>query len=269
MNTRKPLTRLVLLASLTLLAACSHEYNSGAGEEMQEMPASVSARETSDPAAMLAYEHHIGIKLPAEQISERLTAAREACANAKFGECHILKIHQSQSISSLTVRVLPAGVEPLIALAGEAGNITSRYTSAEDLSQAVKDNRQQQAQLAAYAKRMEEISRRPNITVADLMTLAREQADVQQQLDELSQAAAQQQRRIDTNLLTLNFSEVNADSTWRDFTGSLGDLLLRSSTDALSVLAYGLPFLLLLFPVALLWRWAWRRFVSRKAKAAP
>jgi hypothetical protein len=264
MNAPKPLAHILFLATLTLLAACSQEYH--LGTVVDEAPG-----ETSAPTAMLAYEHRIDIKLPAEQIPQRLKAAREACATAQFGECHILNIDQNQYSSRLTVRVLPAGVEPLIALAGEAGNITSRHTSAEDLSRAVTDNRQQQAQLAAYAKRMDELSRRADITVADLITLAREQASVQQQREGLAQEATQQQRRIDTNLLTLNFSEANTNSTWRDFTDSLGNLLhklLKGITDALSLVAYGLPFLLLLFPVLLLWRWAWRRFVGRK-KAAP
>jgi ABC-type transporter Mla subunit MlaD len=118
---------------------------------------------------------------------------------------------------------------------------------------------------------MEELARRPDIKVADLITLAREQASVQQQLESLTQEAAQQKRRIDTNLLTLHFSDANADSVWREFRQSLGKLLgnlLEGTANALVALAYGLPFLLLFFPVLLLWRWAWRRVVGRK-KAAP
>ncbi|MDR1888459.1 MAG: DUF4349 domain-containing protein [Zoogloeaceae bacterium] len=262
MSAWKKLARIALPATLTLLAACSQQHEYG----------SAPASETSAPAAMLAYEHSVDIELPAEQIPQRLSAAREACATAKFGECHILNINQDQYRSGLTVRVLPAGVEPLIALAGEAGNITSRHTRAEDLSQAVTDNRQKQAQLAAYAKRMDELSRRPDITVADLITLAHEQASVQQQRETLLQESTQQQRRIDTNLLTLNFSDADSDSVWRDFSQSLGKLLenlLEGTANALTVLAYSLPFLLLLFPLLLLWRFAWRRIVGRKTKTAP
>jgi hypothetical protein len=45
--------------------------------------------------------------------------------------------------------------------------------------------------------------------------------------------------------------------------------LLKGSPDALSLLAYALPFLLLLFPMLLIWRWAWRSVAGRKTKAAP
>ena len=266
MNTQKHLTHITLLAALTLLAACNQQYEYGAVAERAEAPAS----ETSASAAMLAYEHRVNIELPAEQIPQRLTAAREACAQAKFGECHILNIRQDKYASSLTVRVLPAGVEPLIALAGEAGKVASRHTSAEDLSEAVKDNRQQQARLTAYAKRLDELTRRSNITVAELIELAREQASIEQQLESLSQASRTQQRRIDTNLLTLNFSDTKVDTGWRDFGQALGDLLeklLKGTAVALSLLVYGLPFLLLFFPVLLLWRFAWRRFVGRKKVA--
>jgi hypothetical protein len=256
------ITRVILPTALAMLTACSQELRLGA---VVDAPAAAHA--TFAPAAMLAYEHSLSIKLPAERIPERLLAAREACATARFGECHILNITQSQYYASLTVRMLPAGVEPLIALAGEAGEITSRSTRAEDLSEAVKDNRQKQAQLDAYAKRMEELSRRHDIGVADLITLAREQASVQQQRDTLRQESAQQQRRIDTNLLTLDFSDANRQSVWRDFSDSLGDLLaqlLSGIANALSLLAYGLPFLIIFFPVLILGRWAWRRVFRRK-----
>jgi hypothetical protein len=246
---------MALLASLTILTACSqapefNDYRSGA---------SASPVGESAPGAMLAYAHSLRIELPAAQIPERLSAAREACATARFGECHILKIQQGGYTSSLTVRVLPAGVEPLVALAGEAGKITSRNTSAEDLTEAVKDNQQKQDRLDAYAKRMDELSRRADIKVSDLIELAREQASVQQQREALLQESAQQQRSIDTNLLTLDFFEANASSPWRHlFKDLLDHQLVEGVGDMLKLLAYGLPFLLLLFPVALLWRWAWR-----------
>jgi hypothetical protein len=186
-----------------------------------------------------------------------------------------MDLQQNPNNASLTVRVLPAGVEPLIALAGETGKIASRSTRAEDLSEAVKDNRQKQAQLEAYAKRMDELSRRNDIGIDDLIRLAHEQASVHEQRDALRQEAAQQQRRIDTNLLTFRFSADASDKSkaiWRDFSDSLGNLLeqlLRGIANALLLLAYTLPFLIIFFPVLILGRWAWRRVFRRKAKAAP
>jgi hypothetical protein len=266
MNIRKQLGCMAVLASLTILTACSRalEFDDNGGG------ASATPVGESAPGAMLAYTHDIRIELPAAQILERLSAAREACATARFGECHILKIKQGGYASSLTVRVLPAGVEPLITLAGEAGKITSRNTSAEDLTEAVKDNQQKQAHLDAYAKRMDELSQRADIKVSDLIELAREQASVQQQREALLQESAQQQRRIDTNLLTIDFFEANASSPWRHLFDDLLDRQLAGGIgDALKLLAYGLPFLLLFFPVALLWRWVWRRVTGRGKKAAP
>jgi hypothetical protein len=256
--------RIALPTALALLTACGQESRLGA---VVNAPAS----ETFAPNAMLAYEHTLDIELPAERISERLSAAREACVTAKFGECHILSIRQDQYGASISMRAPPAGIEPLIALASKTGKITSRNTRAEDLSEAVKDNRQKQARLEAYAKRMDEISRRADIKVADLMTLAQEQASVQQQYETLRQESAQQQRRIDTNLLSFSFSDANNKSVWRDFRQSLGNLLerlLSGIADALALLAYGLPFLIGFFPVLLLWRWMWRRVVRHKEKVA-
>jgi hypothetical protein len=216
---------------------------------------------------MLAYEHRLRVELPAGQVAGRLESAREACETARFGLCHILSIQQEQNASAyLSVRVLPAGVEPLIALArGEDGEVMRRETRAEDLADAVTDNRQQTAQLAAYAERLEALAKRPGIGVSDLISLAREQADVQQKRDALQQEGAQQQRRIDLHLLEIHFAEEGAgeDSFWKKIP-DLGGHFSQGIYEALRLTMYGFPFLVLFFVAIVLWRWAWRLLFRRK-----
>jgi hypothetical protein len=251
---------------LATLASCSQESQHDAA---QTTAASTTGRGISAPDALLAYEHRLRVELPAKEMPERMKALREACAQARFGVCHILNIMESEESASLTMRVQPEGVEHLIALSGTGGKIAFRETLAEDLAEAVIDNRQKQARLGAYAERLDVLSKRPQITVADLITLAREQSDVQQQQEGLQKESAQHKLRIDTHLLAVNFVDTQIHSSWRRFKlfpDRLIDHFSEGVTDALSLLIYALPFLCLAFPFLLFWRYAWRRVTGGRAK---
>jgi hypothetical protein len=253
---------LLALLLLTMLTACS-QYNSDR--------AVAASGEMSPPEAMLAYEHQLRIELPAEKIPERMKAVHEACVQARFGTCRILGLLQEGKSAFLTVRVLPAGVEPLIALSGSGDEIASRKTTAEDLAEAVIDNRQKEARLSVYAERLETLSKRPQITVADLITLAREQSDVEQQREALQKESTQQKLRIDTHLLSIDFISASEHSSWRRLDLSLERLLghfLEGTENALTALAYALPFIILAFPLLILWRYAWRRVFGAWKKTA-
>ncbi|WP_111981736.1 DUF4349 domain-containing protein [Dyella jiangningensis] len=244
--------------AVLLLAGCSRK---------QEVAPATLTGEAAKAGAKLAYEHAVGIELPKAQIDARVGAVREACETQRFGACNVLRITQGEWRSSLVVRATPGAVEPLVGMAGQGGKFVSRETHAEDLADAVNDNQRKQAQLDAYARRLDELASRRDLAVADLMALSHEQAQVQQQRESLQGEAAMQQRRLDTNLLELDFHDADAGSRGHRLSASLSgllDQLIEGVGDALSAVAYGLPFLLLALPLALAWRWAWRRIVRRR-----
>ncbi|WP_233874779.1 DUF4349 domain-containing protein [Paraburkholderia adhaesiva] len=179
-----------MIVWLPMLAACSKKLE----PTSMEATSAPVAGETPKAGALLAYEHSISINMPVAQISGRVSAVREACDSARFGACNVLRIEQSDRDASLTVRVVPAGVEPLSGLASQGGAISSRETSAQDLSEAVADNRRQREQLDAYATRLGELAQRKDLAVADLIAVSREQAQVQTQQATLEKEATQQQR---------------------------------------------------------------------------
>lgn len=251
--------RLLVFVGLVLpaLVACSRK---------QEVTPQGIPGQTSKPGAMLAYEHTLSIGLPSAQIPARVTAAREACDASRFGACTVLRIEQDGPRATLLVRIVPSGVEPLTKLAAQDGTVMSRESHAEDLADAVQDNQRKQAQLDTYAAHLDELASRKDLGVSDLIALARERAQVQTERESLLNEAAQQKRRIETNLLTMRFSDSDLESRGHRLGGSFGrllDELVDGVGDALSMLAYGLPFLLLLLPVCLVWLWAWRRLTAR------
>ncbi|WP_068826234.1 DUF4349 domain-containing protein [Pseudomonas sp. BMS12] len=250
-----------LLVLLLALAGCSDKGGEEYGAAIQG--------EQNKPGSYLAYEHSVGIELPAERIAERLTATRQACLEERFGACSLIGAEQSSGqypSGELTLRIVPAGVEKISAFAAEGGEQVRRFTRAEDLAQAVADNRQQREQLLRQQQTLQQYQQRTDLSVSDLLALARELAAVEVQLQALDQQAAQQQRRLDTNLLTLNFSSRYQRSRMGQIGEAAGNLLDNFTEGCVAVLefiGYGLPFLILLFPLALLLRGLWRRLTQR------
>lgn len=243
---------LLLLGVLQAICGCS--------KKQEVSPAPVSG-EQSKSGAMLAYEHTLRIKLPEAKIADRLAEARQACESDRFGACNVLRIRQDEHSASLVVRIVPDGVEPMAKLASQDGTVGYRQTRAEDLADVVTDNRRQRDLLEKQAQHLADLAARKDMAVADLIALSHEQASVESQLQSLQAAGANQQRRLDTNRLELEFDSSDARSgrIGIGFSG-LPDEVADGVVDALGLLGYGLPFLILAFPLAMLWRRLWRRF---------
>jgi hypothetical protein len=254
---------LSLLGMLLVLAGCSKK---------QEVSPAPTSGEKAKAGAMLAYEHMLHIRLPGAEIAGRLAAARQACETARYGACNVLRIEQGEHDAELVVRIAPEGVEPMVKLAAQGGTVGLRQTTAEDLADAVNDNQRQRDLLEKHAQHLAELAARKDIAVTDLIALSHEQASVESQLQSLQAIAANQQRRLDTNRLELHFDDIDANSrsgrVGSGFSGLL-DEATEGTTDALGMLGYGLPFLILAFPLGLLWRWLWRRFTRRERSQKP
>ncbi len=259
-GTTQPLL-LILLAALAL-AGCSPKEHSRA---------TVINGEQGRAGAQLAYEHELTLALPGALLAPRMQATREACESARFGACNILGITEDGNGGEIILRIAPTGVEPMVALAAEGGTLGQRITTAEDLADAVADVRRRQDRLQAQQQRLDELAKRKDISVSDLIALTKEQAGVENELQALAQVAAGQQRRLDTNRVTLNFRSsdgANQPSRFSRIFSNLGDNLVDGTADALERASYVLPFVILAFPVMWLWVWLWRRFVVAGRRTA-
>lgn len=259
---------LPLLLALTALVGCSQPGSDAGG-------AAAFKGEASKPGAFLAYEHQVSIHLAAEAVAPRLAATREACNDGRFGSCELLAIEQNQGgyrAGQLVLRIVPEGVEKIVALAAEGGELQSRTTRAEDLAQAVGDNVRTRERLERQYKTLQAFQERKDLAVADLLALAREMAELEVQLAANAQESAQQQRRIATNLLTLDFTTDQQRPSRLSRIGEAAAGLLDNATEgtaqALEMLGYGIPFVVILFPLALLVRGLWRRATGRNKATA-
>ncbi|MGQ0800214.1 MAG: DUF4349 domain-containing protein [Pseudomarimonas sp.] len=228
--------------------------------------------EQGKPGSSLAYEHSIEITLPREVLAARMDAVRAACLDERFGACSLLSVEQNAGEhprGALTVRLLPAAVEPLTVLAGEGGTVGSRETRAEDLAEAVADTSAQLHRLTLHREKLLQFQDREDLSVSDMLTIARELASVEAELQGQQRNEANQTRRLESNLLTLKFNSPFETSRFtrlsEAFTESI-DTALDGVVDVIGYLAYCIPLLVVAFPLALFWRFLWRR-ATRRARS--
>jgi hypothetical protein len=260
------MTRFVLVFSgLLLVAGCTKSSVEGPGGIRGE---------TGSAGSSLAYEHTVTITLSASQIPVRMSSVREACVSASFAECSLLRFEETagdRPSGTLVIRLAPEGVEPIVALAAEDGVIGSHVTRAEDLAEPVADMGRRRERLESQRSILHEFQRRTNLSVADMLSIARELSSLESQLAEIERGEAALGRRVETNLLTLRYATVAEHGGWSRIRTAIGESVesfVSGSIEAIELAAFGLPFVLLAFPVALLWRWLWRRATGRRRSDA-
>lgn len=242
--------RLVFACSLLLLAsACSRQgadSTSGAAAPKSE---SVALQGESNRAGnALAYAHEATIRMEGQAIAGRVAAVHKACMDGRFGACSVLAEEQGMGESPsgrLQMRATPAAIEPLVKMAADGAEIGQRSTQAEDLADAVRDNGLRQRRLASQHAKLSEFIERKDIKVEDLITLSQQLASLEAELQSVEQEAAQQRRRIETNLLTLHFEAVGVtrqSSEIRQAFRSLGSTWDSSIGVLITVVGALLPF---------------------------
>lgn len=261
---------LLVLASLGGgLSACSKSASEAApsAEGFSVAPAAATVEGQDNRAgSQLAYEHEVTIWSGGKDIAARIGKVRAACMAERFGACNVLGEDQTAGDSpsgNLKLRAIPSAIEPLVALAAEGAEVGQRSTTAEDLADAVRDNGLRKARLESQHAKLAEIMARKDIKVEDLIALSQQQATIEAELQGVEQEAAQQQRRIRTNLLTLHFNAqgvtMTEASATREAFGRLGSIW-DSSLGALIILVGALlPFALFAGAVFVIARWIARR----------
>ncbi len=254
----------LMLALCFVLAGCAKKSSDGSSADI--------SGQQGKPGSSLAYEHNIEITLPREVFSERMDAVRAACADERFGACSLLSVEQSAGEhprGALTVRLLPAAVEPLTALASEGGELGSRETRAEDLAEAVADTSAQLDRLTLLREKLLQFQARNDLSVSDMLTIARELASVEAELQGQQRNSANQTRRLESNLLTLKFDTPHENSRFNRLADAVTesiDTALDGMIDAIEYVAYCIPLLVVAFPLALFWRFLWRRATRRSSQ---
>lgn len=282
-NARLGLPSFILVFGLALLSGCSKEMSSlsdSASEAPRAMAALAPPAEGGRQVGTLAYEHTISIEMSREILPQRMRELEAACNADRASNCTVLNVssrsNQDLPSGSITMRLAPGGLEPIIALASKDGEVTSRNTSAEDLAQPVADTDRQVALMTLHRDRLTEFMKSQDIKIEQLITVSKELATVQSQLDSLNTQKANLRRRIDTDLLTIDLSVPRQDymseqSPVKDALRSFGSDFREAVGMVIRFFAVLIPWLVIILPglflLRLFWQWIGRKLARRQPVA--
>jgi hypothetical protein len=273
--------KVVVFSAALIVTGCSNKQEamrataSGAKMEMQPMMAAAPMDRRQD--STLAYEHTIEIETPKELLAARVGVVRDACYADKQHGCTVLEISNSTADDvphgSVRLRLAPGGVDTLIKLASEGGKVIDSRTHAEDLAQPLADTERQLALLNLHRQRLMEFMGRKDIGVEQLITVSRELASVQTQLEQYDSQRANLRRRVDTDLLTLSWrapvtAYQSAQTPVADAIRSFGANFREAIAQVVIFLAYVLPWLVIAVPGLVAIRWLWRWIGARLQRRA-
>jgi hypothetical protein len=206
------------------------------------------AGQSNRPGSFLAYEHEVTIRMAGSRIATRVATVRAACMDERFGACTVLAEEQGAGEAPhgrLQLRAAPVAVDKLVALAAGGAEIAQRSTHAEDLADAVRDNGLRQRRLELQHAKLVELAERRDAKLEDLLSINQQLSELEAELQQAGQEAAQQRRRIDTNLLTLDFQSLGVTAetseTRRAFRG-LGRVWDNSMAVLVTLVGALLPF---------------------------
>ena len=261
---------ILLSAALLISAGCKQKVQNPAAPESASSAESASGV-TARPGSQLAYEIDLQITLPASLIAARVEALRLACeALAAEQSCSLLSIEQQLDQGSIEMRAAPAAIESLSRKAVESGKVVQRRIKAEDLTQALDDNALAAESLTLQHEKFKALLLRADLAVSDAITLARELSDLEAASQTAARDRALMRRRVETNFLRISFSAVQIDAPapgfWQNFSAEFEGFdatLAEALSETILALVYLLPFIFAMFPVALTWRWLWRKLTGQ------
>jgi len=226
-----------------------------------------SAEGANQPRDTLAYEHTLSVDLDKEALPGRLREIEAACNADTAARCTILESslrwQERTPSASIRMRLAPRGVDGLIALASKDGKIVQRNTHAEDLAQPVADTERELALLGIHRDRLMEIMKSKSLGIDQLITVSKELASVQAQIESLNSTHANLLRRIDTDLLTIDLSPPAAELVFettpvRDALREAGSNFREALGMVIEFVAMLVPWLFVILPGLILLRMFWR-----------
>lgn len=244
---------------LALLAGCGAKPEPGGGSSATRLDGREKGSE------FLAYEHSVSVDTSEAQLRPLYDKVIAACKADTANGCILLdsSIDSGRHVQArISMRAKPAGIKKLVGLAAAGGEVTSEGTRVEDLGRPVSDSHKRLAMLRQYQTQLQKLEQRSASDVDALIKVTRELATVQTELEQATAANALLMQRIDSDLLTMSLGTQGRQSFWSPIRRSLGNFtenLSEGAGNAITAMAYSLPWLLafvLLFPLG---RKGWRR----------
>lgn len=213
----------------------------------------------------LAYEHHVTVDAPEREVKPLLDKLVAACHADAANQCTLLASGIQggrESSASVRVRIKRPGVDKLVALAASDGEVASRNTQAEDLEGPIRDNAKRLAMLRDYQQKLQALESKTANNAEALIKLSQELASVQSELESATGIDARLMERVNMDLLNISIQSRTQRGFWSPVKRALGDFgsnLSEGIANAVTGLAYLIPWALILVVFGALARKLWRR----------
>jgi hypothetical protein len=250
---------LVCLVSMT---ACNR--NNHLVSEPQALMVTQAQRAESAHGT-LSREHSLTIEVAESDLHSGFQRLSDRCTADSANHCAILQsdVTSGQFSSGLIkLRIDPKAVEDLISFAAGLGRLEHRSTQVEDLADAIQDTQSRIEMLTTYRKQLLELQGKAGTNIDAAIKVASELSTVQSNLEQANGQAAYQAKRTTTDIVTIHFSVTEQKAFWRPIREALRDFLGNLSegiSQAITAVAYILPWLLVVIPGLYLVRFLWRR----------
>ena len=257
-----------LLVCLAMLAACSKPGGApvGAGELVKVTEHKAEA-DAGNRRATLATTRHVAMEVERDAIAPLFNATQAACEADAASQCVVLQSSlttSSQPSANLTLRAAPAGIARVLAKLRANSGLVSESTESEDLAAPIVDTERQMAMARDYRDSLLALRAKGSNDIKTMMSVNEELARVQSQLESATGERAHLQQRIATETLTVAIAAIGElepegrHPLSRAF-HQFGANLAEAAGAAITFVAWALPWMLVLLPIAWAVRWLWRR----------
>jgi hypothetical protein len=259
-----PMMRVLLVAFFIAIAGSACSRNGPSLAAMPALAVSKQQRATQEHGT-LSREHSVTIDVPETELETGFRRVADRCTADPAHHCTILQsdLSSGQSHSGLIkLRIDPDAVEDLIRFASSLGKLEHRSTTVEDLADAIQDTQSRIEMLTNYRKQLLALQAKAVTNIDAAIKIASEISTVQSNLEHANGEAAYQTKRTTADIVRIDFVVAEHKAFWRpvheaarDFLGNLSN----GVSQAITAVAYIVPWLFVVVPGLYLLRFLWRR----------
>lgn len=246
-------------------------------ETMQKSAPSKPGAEGADPAGVyLAYRYGYGLVMPANAVRSTSNKHMQICRDAGASKCQITgsntnNYSDTDVRASLSLRAEPQWLQSFVIgmkadIAEAKGSIESETTDVQDLTRAILDTDARLKAQTTLRTRLENLLETRDAKLPDLLTLERELARVQGEIESATANLKALRARVSMSVVNLNYTServaVSRSSVspigraLKDFVG----IVSEGVAGVILFFAFLLPWMIfVIIPGAFLGRWFWRR----------
>jgi hypothetical protein len=225
----------------------------------------MKAQRVSQEHGTLSREHSVTIDVPEIELETRFRRVVDRCTADSAHHCMLLQSDLSTGqfpAGVIKLRIDPDAVEDLVTFAGNLGRLEHRSTSVEDLADSIQDTQSRIEMLTNYRKQLLALQAKAATNVEAAIKIASELSIVQGDLERATGEAAYQTKRVTTDIVSINFAVAEQRAFWRPVREAVRDFLGNLSngvSQAITAVAYIVPWLFVVVPGLYLLRFLWRR----------